>query len=139
MKTGNVHFAADVFIVQFFWQQKSFITEGVFELVAVARFGMGAGDGFENGQGELADSGEVVVNLFLFVLQLFFVGKHLPLASSAYAEMAAEGFYAVVGVGMKANGTALGPVFFVFAEPDVDEVAGNGVFDEDDFAVCAGD
>lgn len=49
MKTGNVHFAADVFIVQFFWQQKSFIAEGVFELVAVARFGMGAGDGFENG------------------------------------------------------------------------------------------
>ena len=87
---------------------------------------------------ELADAGEVVVHLFLLVPQLFFVRQHLPLATSAHAEMAAKRLYAVVGIGMEADGAALGPVFLVFAEADIYGVAGYGICNEDNLPLYAG-
>ena len=42
------------------------------------------------GQFDLADAGEVIDDLLLFVLELFGIGQDLPLASAAHPEMLAS-------------------------------------------------
>ena len=65
--------------------------EGEFQLVAVElRLGRGEA-GADGGQLDLADAGELVAHLLGLEAELFGVGKVLPFASSADAEMGAEG------------------------------------------------
>jgi hypothetical protein len=100
--------------------------------------GGGAKDGADLRKGDLPDPLEDVCDLLLFVLQLQGVGQHLPAAAATNAEMSAKGLYPVGGILPKGSDKTFGPVFFVFRQLQVYDIAGDGIFNEDDFTVDPG-
>ena len=74
----------------------------------------------------------------MFVLQLFFVGQHLPLATTAGSEMTAERFGPIGRIAPVLKRKSFCPVFFVFGEAQVDHIARYGMFDEDHLAIDPG-
>src|SRR5580692_7410190 len=94
--------------------------------------------GADGGKGYFADPPEVILNLLLFVLQLKRIRKHLPAAAAADAKMRAKRLDAFRGVFSKSDDLTFSPIFFIFGEPDIDDIARNGVLDEDYLPVHPG-
>jgi hypothetical protein len=90
-------------------------------------------------QGDLPYPPEDVLYLLLLELQLQGIRQHLPPAAAAYAKMSAEWLDPLGRVAAKGGNEPFRPVFFVFAQPQIDDIAGHGVLDEDDLSVYAGD
>src|SRR4026209_2004276 len=67
-------------------------SESVFYLVAVEFCFGGADYRHQRWEGNLANSLKVIAYLALFILQLFFIWKHLPLAASANPKMGTKRF-----------------------------------------------
>ena len=107
---------------------------GVFEFVAVAGRLVRAEDGGEGRHLEVADAGELVVDLALLGRELDLVGERLPAASAAHAEMAAERLQALLGRLDDADDRALEPGFLLAYQADVHDVARDGESHEDDLA-----
>ena len=96
--------------------EKTLIAESKFQLIAVMPLFIRAGYRQENGISDLPDAAKILFGFLLLVLQLLFVGQHLPFAAAAYAEVNAKRFYAVRRWERDADHTGFGPVFFVFGE-----------------------
>src|SRR4028118_1209780 len=64
--------------------------ECIFQLVAVKFIFCCSCNGEHRGESNFANAGKIIIDLLLFILQLLFVGKHLPLATSAYAKVLAK-------------------------------------------------
>ena len=80
---------------------------------------------------DLADAVEVVLHLFLFVLDLPFVGHLLPLAASAKSKVLAHRLHALVRHFLEVQDLAFKEVLFALVDFDVDHVAGHAKGDED--------
>ena len=89
---------------------------------------------------EMSDADQLVVYLLLLRLKLHAVGKRLPFASSACAEMAAERLEPVGRRLHHAHDEAFHVIFFLFGHFHVHNVSGNGELDEKNRAVypCKG-
>jgi len=75
---------------------------------------------------------QILLNLILFILQLFFIRQHLPFAAPANAEMTAKRDHPVTGIFMEMDGLSFGPFFFVFGKLNIHDVTGNRPFYKND-------
>ena len=95
MKTqtvGGVHLVESTGCFNLLPRKPLAVSAGELQFVAVLVDMFGAKDRTHFRQFDLADTGEVIHDLLLFVLELLVVRKDLPFASTAHTEMLASGF-----------------------------------------------
>jgi hypothetical protein len=124
--------------MEFFREEEPPVGKGIFHFIPVVNGCGGAEDGADLRKGYLPDPLEDVHDLLLFVLQLQGIGQHLPAAAATNAEMSAKGFDPVGGILTKGGDKTFGPVFFVFRQLQVYDIAGDGILNEDDLTVHPG-
>ena len=89
------------------------------------------------GQLYLADTGKVIHYLTLFPKDLFFVWQTLPFATSAHAEMRADGLLAQGAHLVETEHRALHEMMLLLGNSDVDHITWNGVWHKDNHVVNA--
>ncbi len=114
MEPGCILQSGNFRIRYFFLQKITAIRKCVFQFVPVSGCSDGTQDGPYFRKFELPNAFQTLQNLVLFVFQLFFIWKHLPLASSANAKMFAEWHNPFLRKTCNLHYMALGPVFFIF-------------------------
>ena len=138
MKAGHILLSADRFIPDLLLGQKALIAECVFDLVAVMPCFPGTQDGLYRWQGHFPDPLKHIGNLLAFILQLFFIRQHLPLTTTTYPEMGAEGLDPFAGELMDLQHHAFSPVLFVLQEAHIHQVTGHHAFHKNHFPVHPG-
>ena len=73
---------------------------------------------------------EVVIDLLLLVVQLFFVRHNLPFAASAKSKMLTHRLYAVGRGFLDGGQVGFGVAFFLFIYLNVNNIARNGIGDK---------
>src|SRR5580692_2259734 len=98
----------------------------------------GAKDRADGRKSYFADPAKVILYLLLLVFQLKRIRQHLPAAAATNAKMRAKRFHPVRGIGTESGDLAFRPVLLIPGKPDIDNIPGYRVFNEDHFPVYAG-
>lgn len=114
---------------------ESFIGERVFELVSVMPCFFTTDNRKDRGKFYFSYSLQIVFNLLLFVEQLFLIRQSLPLATAAYSEMLTKGFNSIGRIFFEPQRKTFSPIFLVLVQLHIDNITGNGVFDEDNLTI----
>ena len=76
-------------------------------------------------QFNLSDPLQILCNLLLLVLQLLFVGKHLPFAAAASTKVPAKGGNPFLRIFPDLHNPSFGPVLFIFGEQHICNIPGH--------------
>ena len=90
METDSVHAVERFAGLHLFFRQPFLVRKGKLQFVTIKLCMLGTQDRQDFFHLNLANTGQVVDNLFLFVFQLSFVGQMLPFTSTANTEMFTE-------------------------------------------------
>src|SRR5574343_704157 len=112
MKTGHIRIGIDLRIADLLFGQKFLIAKRVFDLIPIIALLRSTLDRKQIGQCYFTNALQGIEHLLLFILQLLFVGQHLPLTSTADAEMLAKRRYPIGRIAVKFYGTAFSPILF---------------------------
>ena len=86
----------------------------------------------------LSDSQQGICHLFLLILQLFLIRKHLPLTTATYAEMKTEGLYAVSRISMETHHLSFHKTMFFAYHLQINYISRHGKRNKDHIIVYSG-